>query len=77
MIRIENNTNDLGQQIMIRHRIYHKSYLLLETPVGKFALQKLDDVFVSDSSSCDDTPDETQVVEHMEPRRKHKQLKRH
>ncbi len=50
MIRIENNTNDLGQQIMIRHRKYHKSYLLLETPIGKFALQKLDDAFVSDST---------------------------
>jgi hypothetical protein len=50
MLRVENRTPDLGQQVMIKHRILKKSYLLLDTPQGKFALQSSDDVVAADST---------------------------
>lgn len=37
--RMENQTNQLGKQIVIRHMKKNKSYLLLETELGKFAIQ--------------------------------------
>ncbi|MDX2362751.1 MAG: hypothetical protein QNK23_18215 [Crocinitomicaceae bacterium] len=37
--RTENMTSQLGQQAVIRHMDLNKSYLLLDTPLGKFAIQ--------------------------------------
>ena len=37
--RIENYTSRLGKQVVIHHMILNKSYMLLDTPVGKFAIQ--------------------------------------
>ncbi len=39
IVRIENYTDHLGTQIAIKHIILDKSYLLLETEFGKYALQ--------------------------------------
>lgn len=39
LIRIENETDQIGKQILIKHLTLNKSYLLLETPLGKFAIQ--------------------------------------
>ena len=39
IVRIENYTDHLGTQIAIKHMILDKSYLLIETDFGKFALQ--------------------------------------
>jgi hypothetical protein len=44
IVRMENFTSQLGTQIAIRHMLKNKSYLLLETPVGKFAIQTHDKV---------------------------------
>jgi hypothetical protein len=37
--RMENQTSQLGKQIVIRHMEKNKSYLLLDTKLGKFAIQ--------------------------------------
>lgn len=37
--RIENFTSRLGKQVVIHHMVLNKSYMLLDTPVGKFAIQ--------------------------------------
>lgn len=39
LIRIENETEQLGIQVMIKHLVLNKSYLLLQTPTGKYAIQ--------------------------------------
>jgi len=39
IVRTENNTGQLGQQVVLRHIEKNKSYLLLNTPLGKFAIQ--------------------------------------
>lgn len=39
IVRIENFTDHLGTQVAIKHMVLDKSYLLLETGFGKFALQ--------------------------------------
>ena len=39
LIRIENNTDQLGLQVIIKHLILNKSYLLLKTPVNNYAIQ--------------------------------------
>lgn len=39
LLRIENQTDQLGKQVLIKHLILNKSYLLIETPLGKFAIQ--------------------------------------
>lgn len=39
LVRIENFTDQLGQQVAIRHLTLNKSYLLLNTAKGKFAIQ--------------------------------------
>ena len=39
VVRIENFTDKLGQQIAIKHMLMDKSYLLVETDFGKFAIQ--------------------------------------
>ncbi|TNE55245.1 MAG: hypothetical protein EP338_04590 [Bacteroidetes bacterium] len=47
LVRVESETVQLGKQIMIRHLILKKYYLLLEIDGQKFAIQHLDE---SDSS---------------------------
>lgn len=39
IVRTENFTSQLGKQVVIRHIEKNKSYLLLETQLGKFAIQ--------------------------------------
>lgn len=39
IVRIENYTDHLGMQVAIKHTILGKSYLLIETEFGKYALQ--------------------------------------
>lgn len=39
LLRIENTTEHLGKQILIKHLIANKSYLLVNTPAGKYAIQ--------------------------------------
>ena len=39
LIRIENETDRLGKQVVIKHMPLQKSYLLLETAFGKYAIQ--------------------------------------
>ena len=39
LLRIENSTDQLGQQVLIKHMILNKSYLLLETPINNYAIQ--------------------------------------
>lgn len=39
IVRIENFTSQLGKQVTIRHMVLNKSYLLLDMPFGKFAIQ--------------------------------------
>lgn len=39
LVRIENETEQLGIQVMIKHLVLNKSYLLLQTPTGKYAIQ--------------------------------------
>lgn len=40
IVRIETFSPQLGKQITIRHMKLRKAYLLLETPFGKFAIQR-------------------------------------
>jgi hypothetical protein len=39
LLRIENNTDQLGKQVVIKHMILKKSYLLLRTPIANYAIQ--------------------------------------
>jgi len=39
MLRIENETPQLGLQVLIKHMVLNKSYLLLQTPRGNYAIQ--------------------------------------
>lgn len=39
MLRIENDTDQLGKQVVIKHMELNKSYLLLKTPVANYAIQ--------------------------------------
>jgi len=39
LTRIENETDRLGKQIVLKHLVLNKSYLLLNTPIGKYAIQ--------------------------------------
>ena len=39
IVRVENQTDQLGKQVVIRHMEKNKSYLLLDTQIGKFAIQ--------------------------------------
>jgi hypothetical protein len=39
LIRIENNTSVVGFQTLIKHLYLNKSYLLINSPIGKIALQ--------------------------------------
>ena len=49
--RIENFTMQLGKQIAIKHMILGKSYLLIDTEIGNFAIQ----MDAPDSTSADST----------------------
>lgn len=39
LLRIENETDQLGKQVIIKHMILNKSYLLLKTPIANYAIQ--------------------------------------
>ena len=39
IVRVENFTDNLGHQIAIKHMLLEKSYLLLETDFGQYAIQ--------------------------------------
>ena len=39
LIRIENETDQLGKQVIIKHLTLNKSYLLLSTPMNNYAIQ--------------------------------------
>ncbi len=39
VLRVENFTSQLGKQVVIRHMEMQKSYLLLDTPIGKFSIR--------------------------------------
>jgi len=39
LIRIENETDQLGKQVIIKHLTLNKSYLLLNTPITNYAIQ--------------------------------------
>jgi len=39
LVRVENTTSQLGLQVAIRHLLLNKSYLLLSTDRGNFAIQ--------------------------------------
>lgn len=39
LLRIENESNKLGKQVIIKHMVLNKSYLLLDLPVGSYAVQ--------------------------------------
>lgn len=39
LLRIENQTSFIGKQVLIKHLKLNKSYLLIESPIGNFAVQ--------------------------------------
>ena len=39
ILRVENFTSQLGKQVVIRHMEMQKSYLLLDTPIGKYSIR--------------------------------------
>ncbi len=39
LLRIENETSQLGMQVIIKHMALNKSYLLLQTPIANYAIQ--------------------------------------
>lgn len=49
LIRVENQTDRLGNQIVIKHLVLNKSYLLLSTEYGKYAIQTDHSSVVPDS----------------------------
>jgi hypothetical protein len=49
VIRIENDTDRLGKQIVLKHLVLNKSYLLLNTPIGKYAIQTNHNEGIKDS----------------------------
>ncbi len=52
--RVENFTDNLGQQIAIKHMLMEKSYLLLNTDFGQFAIQ-MDESEAQKSEQANDT----------------------
>jgi hypothetical protein len=38
LLRIENTTDQLGQQVIIKHLLMNKSYLLIQTPINNYAI---------------------------------------
>jgi len=55
IVRIENYTQNLGKQVAIKHMTKGKSYLLLETDFGNFALQMDADEELSSEPNPNDT----------------------
>ena len=51
LLRIENNTERFGRQTVIKHMGLNKSYLLLETPTKKYAVQTNHNTEKKDSSA--------------------------
>ena len=49
LLRIENETDQLGKQVIIKHMALNKSYLLLDLPVGSYAVQTDHNVEKQDS----------------------------
>jgi len=39
LIRLENTTDQLGLQVIVKHLVLNKSYLLLNTPINNYAIQ--------------------------------------
>ncbi|MFT5779723.1 MAG: hypothetical protein ACI837_002682 [Crocinitomicaceae bacterium] len=73
VVRIENFTGNLGKQVAIKHMMMGKSYLLLETDFGKFALQMdLDE----EISSAEPNPNDTVSADAVEYTYKKKCFKR-
>lgn len=54
IVRIENFTHNLGQQIAIKHMLLDKSYLLLDTDFGKYAIQ-MDESMEQETAKASDT----------------------
>lgn len=54
IVRIENFTDNLGNQIAIKHLLMDKSYLLLDTDFGKFAIQ-MDESKDQEKAQANDT----------------------
>ncbi|MCJ8288998.1 MAG: hypothetical protein HRT58_06245 [Crocinitomicaceae bacterium] len=54
IVRIENFTKNLGKQVAIKHMHMDKSYLLLETDFGKFAIQ-MDESEAQEKAQATDT----------------------
>lgn len=54
IVRIENFTQNLGQQIAIKHMLLDKSYLLLDTDFGKYAIQ-MDESKEQEKATSQDT----------------------
>lgn len=50
LLRIENHTEEFGKQILIKHMVLNKSYLLLSLDLGNFAIQTNHQTQNSDSS---------------------------
>ena len=51
LIRIENQTSFIGKQVLIKHLQLNKSYLLIDSPIGNFAVQTNHSNDEKDSSS--------------------------
>lgn len=51
LVRVENITDQFGLQVSIRHLVLNKSYLLLETPMGNFAIKTKQDTIPEKPSS--------------------------
>ena len=54
IVRIENFTHNLGDQIAIKHILMNKSYLLLDTDFGKYAIQ-MDESKEQEAAKANDT----------------------
>ncbi len=55
ILRVENFTNQLGKQVVIRHMEMQKSYLLLDTPIGKYSIR-------TDETASDSVKSESQFT---------------
>jgi hypothetical protein len=62
VVRIENFTQNLGKQVAIKHMNLGKSYLLLETEFGNFALQMNDSEEISSEPNPNDTASAAEYI---------------
>ena len=58
IVRVENFTQNLGQQIAIKHMILDKSYLMLDTEFGQYAIQMDESERSKDDRAIDTTKSE-------------------